>query len=135
VGLDRLVQEASSRVRRYLPAEASEAARRGALIVDIRSADERRRAGVVPGAVHVPRTVLEWRVASVEWNNPVLDGARLILVCEHGYSSVLAAAALVDLGCDCGDVLGGFEAWVVAGLATKVAGRDHQGLPGMGPPD
>jgi rhodanese-related sulfurtransferase len=135
VGLDRLFQEASNRIRRYLPAEAFEAARHGALIVDIRSADERRRAGVIPGAVHVPRSVLEWRVASVEWNNPLLDGARLILVCEHGYSSVLAAATLVELGCDCGDVVGGFEAWAAAGLPTKPARPDDGGLPGMGPPD
>jgi rhodanese-related sulfurtransferase len=135
VGLDRLFQEASNRIRRYLPAEAFEAARHGALIVDIRSADERRRAGVIPGAVHVPRSVLEWRVASVEWNNPLLDGARLILVCEHGYSSVLAAATLVELGCDCGDVVGGFEAWAAAGLPTKPARPHDGGLPGMGPPD
>jgi rhodanese-related sulfurtransferase len=135
VSVDRLFEEASKRIRRYLPAEAFEAARHGALIVDTRSSDERRRAGVIPGALHVPRTVLEWRVASVEWKNTALEGARLILVCEHGYSSVLAAATLVDLGCDCGDIVGGFEAWAASGLPTKPAGPEHVGLPGMGPPD
>jgi rhodanese-related sulfurtransferase len=135
MGVDRLFEDARSRIRRYLPAEAFEAARHGALIVDIRSTGERRANGVIPGAVHVPRTVLEWRVASVEWKNPALDGARLILVCDHGYSSVLAAATLVELGCDCGDIDGGYEAWGAAGLPTKPAGPEHEGLPGMGPPD
>ena len=135
MGIDRLFEDAGRRIRRYLPAEAFEAARHGALVVDIRSTDARRRDGVIPGAVHVPRTVLEWRVASVEWKNPALEGARLILVCDHGYSSVLAAATLVELGCECGDVIGGFEAWAAAGLRTKHAGPEHDGLPGMGPPD
>jgi rhodanese-related sulfurtransferase len=135
VGVDQLFEEASRRIRRYLPAEAFEAARHGALIVDIRDGDARRASGVIPGAVHVPRTVLEWRVASVEWRNPALEGARLILVCDHGYSSVLAAATLVDLGCDCGDIVGGLEAWAAAGLPVKPAGPEHEGLPGMGPPD
>lgn len=135
MGVDHLFEEASRRIRRYLPAEAFEAARHGALIVDIRSGDARRANGVIPGAVHVPRTVLEWRVASVEWKNPALEGARLILVCDHGYSSVLAAATLVELGCDCGDIVGGLDAWVAAGLPTKPAGPEHEGLPGMGPPD
>jgi len=135
MGVDHLFEQASRRIRRYLPQEAFEAARHGALIVDIRTTDARRAHGVIPGAVHVPRNVLEWRVASVEWKNPALEGARLILVCDHGYSSVLAAATLVQLGCDCGDIAGGFEAWVAAGLPTKPAGDEHDGLPGMGPPD
>ena len=135
MGVDHLLEEASSRIRRYLPAEAFEAARHGALIVDIRDTESRRRDGVIPGAVHVPRTVLEWRVASVEWKNPALDGARLILVCDHGYSSVLAAATLVELGCECGDIVGGFESWAAAGLPVKPAGPEPDGLPGMGPPD
>jgi len=135
VGIDDLLQQASARIRRYLPAEAFEAARHGALIVDIRDHESRRRDGVIPGALHVPRSVLEWRVASVEWKNPALEGARLILVCDHGYSSVLAAATLVELGCDCGDIVGGFEAWAAAALPTKPAGPPAEGLPGMGPPD
>jgi rhodanese-related sulfurtransferase len=135
MGVDHLIEQASGRIRRYLPAEAFEAARHGALILDIRTSDARRANGVIPGAVHVPRSVLEWRVASVEWRNPALEGARLILVCDHGYSSVLAAATLVELGCECGDIVGGFDAWVAAGLPTTPAGPEAEGLPGMGPPD
>jgi rhodanese-related sulfurtransferase len=129
--LDDLLAEATSRIRRYSPAEARDA---DATLVDIRSGDARERDGVIPGAYHVPRTVLEWRVASRDWRNTELDGKRLILVCDHGYSSILAAAALADLGIDAGDLDGGFEAWVAAGLpVTRPAGYD--GLPGTGPPD
>jgi rhodanese-related sulfurtransferase len=129
--LDELLAAAENRIRRYTPEEAvgSDAA-----LVDIRSQDARERDGAIPGAYHVPRTVLEWRVASEAWRNTELDGRRLVLVCDHGYSSVLAAAALVELGRECGDVIGGFEAWVAAGLPVTAA-RTHVGLPGMGGPD
>ncbi|HZQ81036.1 MAG TPA: rhodanese-like domain-containing protein [Gaiellaceae bacterium] len=129
--LDELLAAAEARIRRYTPAEAQAA---DAAIVDIRSQDARVRDGAIPGAYHVPRTVLEWRVASEEWRNPQLDSRPLILVCDHGYSSVFAAAALLELGRDAGDVLGGFEAWAAAGLPVTAA-RAWDGLPGMGGPD
>ena len=132
--LEELLAAATARIRRYTPHEAQAAAEHGALIVDIRSQDARARDGAIPGARHVPRTVLEWRVASPEWSNPELRGRRLILVCDHGCSSILAAASLVDLGAEAGDVVGGFEAWLAAGLPTT-APHPAAGLPGMGPPD
>jgi len=130
-GLDELFTAAAAAICRYRPADA-QAAR--AAILDIRGQDARERDGVVPGAYHVPRTVLEWRVASREWRNTALDGRPLILLCDHGYSSVLAAAALLQLGREAGDVEGGFEAWRDAGLPVSRA-RRWDGLPGMGPPD
>ncbi|MFL5952637.1 MAG: rhodanese-like domain-containing protein [Gaiellaceae bacterium] len=134
--LDELIAGATARIHRYLPAEAQAAAEHGAALVDIRSGESRRRFGVIPGAVHVPRTVLEWRVASEQWCNPALVGERLILVCDQGYSSALAAATLVNLGRDCGDVVGGFDAWLAAGLPVAEAPEDEDtGLPGMGQPD
>ncbi|HET7568158.1 MAG TPA: rhodanese-like domain-containing protein [Gaiellaceae bacterium] len=129
--LDDLLADAARRIRRYTPAQALAA---DAAILDIRSQDARERDGAIPGAHHVPRTVLEWRVASEEWRNPALDERELILVCDHGYSSVLAAATLVELGRAAGDVTGGFEAWRAAGLPVT-APRAWDGLPGMGPPD
>jgi rhodanese-related sulfurtransferase len=129
--LDDLLADAARRIRRYTPAEARAS---GAAILDIRSHDARKRDGVIPGAYHVPRTVLEWRVASAEWRNTELDGRKLILVCDHGYSSVLAAAGLVELGRDAGDVRGGFEAWRADGLAVG-SSTSWEGLPGMAPPD
>ena len=110
----------------------------GALIVDLRSSDERRRHGVVPGSVHIPRSVLEWRADPTSgWHNPHLEGrGRLILLCAEGYSSSLAAASLVDLGrAGAGDVVGGFRAWRVAGLPVAAAPEDDGAMPGMGGPE
>ena len=115
------------------PGEAHAAAAAGALIVDIRADLDRERAGVVPGSLHVPRTVLEWRLdPGSPWRSPhapPLDRP-VILICDHGYSSSLAAATLVELGfADAGDVIGGFEAWREAGL--PVAGAPSARAPGM----
>jgi rhodanese-related sulfurtransferase len=91
----------------------------------------------VPGALHIPRTVLEWRVApESRWRTPHLAGTeQLVLLCDEGYSSSLAAAGLLELGVDAGDVIGGFEAWVTAERSVKPVGEPWTGLPGMGPPD
>jgi rhodanese-related sulfurtransferase len=134
VTLQELLAAAEARIRRYTPEEALAAAAHGAAIVDIRSSDARTRDGVVPGAHHVPRTVLEWRAVPNDWANPQLDGRRLILICDHGFSSVLAASTLVELGVEAGDVVGGFEAWRAAALPTRPP-TPFDGLPGMGPPD
>lgn len=134
MSLNELFDEARGRIRRYTPEEAYAAAQEDAVIVDIRERHSRERDGVIPGAFHVPRTVLEWRVASDEHRNPALEGKRLILVCDHGYSTVLAAATLVELGVEAGDIIGGFEAWQAAGLATAFA-MPFDGRPGTGPPD
>jgi rhodanese-related sulfurtransferase len=96
-----MLAEARSRIPRYTPAEA--AAADDILLVDLRSTDERREHGVIPGSVHVPRSVLEWRADPTSENhNPELAGKRLVLVCAQGYSSRLAAASLVQLGVDAG---------------------------------
>jgi rhodanese-related sulfurtransferase len=131
--IDQLLASARARIRRYEPREVPP----DAVLVDIRSADVRARTGVVPGAFHIPRTVLEWRVApSSEWRNPHVSGSEhVVLLCDHGYSSSLAAANLLDLGVDAGDVIGGFEAWAAAGLPVRRARGAWTGLPGMGSPD
>jgi rhodanese-related sulfurtransferase len=126
---------ARARIDRYSPAEA--AAAEGAVLVDLRCGDIRARDGIIPGSVHVPRSVLEWRCdPSSGYANPVLPGRRLILVCEQGYSSSLAAAALRELGVDAGDLEGGYAAWAAAGLPTRPCVESTQaGLPGMGGPE
>src|SRR5262245_20289513 len=137
--VDDLLSDARARIRRYSPAEAFAAARGGALLVDIRSADERARDGVVPGSLHVPRTVLEWRAdpASAWRNNRLGDLEReLILLCAHGFSSSLAAASLVEIGfARAGDVVGGFEAWREDRLPVVAASFVDARVPGSGPPD
>jgi rhodanese-related sulfurtransferase len=113
-----MLAEARARIVRYSPAEA--AVDGDILLVDLRSADERTRDGVIPGSKHVPRSVLEWRAdPTSEWRDPELEGRRLVLVCAEGYSSSLAAAALVELGVDAGDLDGGFERWAAEGLPVQ----------------
>ena len=141
LSLDELLERARSRIQRLTPAEAYEAARGGALIVDIRSDTDREHTGVIPGSLHVPRTVLEWRLApDSPWRNPHVGGLERIVVvlCDHGYSSSLAAATLVDLGySSAGDVVGGFEAWQASGLPTvpPVRRRVPTTLAGMDAPE
>ena len=136
-----LLAEARRVIQRFDPETAwADASAGESLIVDIRSEDERRRDGVVPGSLHVPRTVLEWRAdPESRWSNANVAGSgrRLVLLCAHGWSSSLAAATLVDLGHgDAGDVEGGFEAWIAAGLPRAPANERPPGvLPGMTPPD
>jgi rhodanese-related sulfurtransferase len=140
--LDQLLEEARARIERLEPTAALAALEGGALLVDIRSDPDRERDGVVPGSLHIPRTVLEWRVAPESpWRNPHACGLdeRIVLMCSHGYSSSLAAATLGELGFSrAGDVIGGYEAWRAAGLPTAAAPARHRGpgeLAGMAPPD
>ncbi len=132
--------QARARIVRLEPKDALAAASAGTLLIDIRSQDARERGGVIPGSLHIPRSVLEWRVdPDSAWRNPGVGGVEqpILLVCDQGYSSVLAAASLVELGfAGAGDVVGGFEAWAAAGLPTRPAPVARPvGLPGMGAPD
>jgi len=125
------------RIHRYEPGEARAAVARGAILVDLRSADERERQGVIPGSVHVPRSVLEWRLdPDSEHRNPSVCGLEreLILVCADGWSSSLAVASLKELGFRrVGDLAGGFRAWQEAGLPARPAEPEEDaGPPGMG---
>jgi rhodanese-related sulfurtransferase len=137
--VDDLLADARARIRRYEPAEALAAQRAGALLVDTRSVDERRRDGIVPGSLHVPRSVLEWRLdPASRWHNPHASDLdrEVVLLCAHGYSSTLAAATLAELGFrSVGDVVGGFEAWAATGLPVVPAPDSAAALPGSGPPD
>ncbi len=105
-----MLAEARGRITRYTPEEVR--ANPDLLVVDIRSADERERTGVISGSKHVPYSVVQWRADQTsQWRDPELAGRRLVLVCAEGYSSSLAAASLVELGVDAGDLIGGYEAW------------------------
>jgi rhodanese-related sulfurtransferase len=138
--LAQLLADASTRIERLEPAEAYAATEAGALLVDIRADADRERDGVVPGSLHIPRTVLEWRLApDSESRSPHVAGPeqRVVILCDHGCSSVLAAASLADLGfAQVGDVVGGYAAWQEAGLPTKAAPERRAAgeLPGMAPP-
>ena len=119
--IDDLLVEARARLDRVEPAAARDAAQNGAVLVDIRSELHRDEHGTIPGAVHHPRNVLEWRLDPASgYSDPALSGdldRRLILVCHEGYQSSLAAAIAQDLGfANATDLIGGFEAWRDAGL-------------------
>jgi MFS family permease len=136
-----LLAEAQRRIApRFDPRDAFEAAQEGAVLVDLRSADERRRDGVVPGSIHIPRSVLEWRLdPDSGYSNPhVRLEQRVIVFCAHGFSSSFAAATLRDLGCRTStDIVGGFAGWKAAGLPVldmREDDPDESQLPGMGPP-
>lgn len=138
--LAALVAVAEARVDRLEPVAAWEEAERGALIVDVRSEVCRSRDGVVPGALHVPLTVFPWRLApDSAWRSTWApeSSRRVIVLCDHGYSSVLAAAMLADLGfARPADVVGGYEAWRASALPTRPGPPpEAAALPGMGPPD
>jgi rhodanese-related sulfurtransferase len=137
-----LLAEAQRRIApRLEPEEAFEAVRNGAVLIDLRAHDERRRAGIVPGSIHIPRSVLEWRLdPDSGYSNPhVRPDERIIVFCADGFSSSFAAATLRELGCRTAtDIAGGFAGWKAAGLPVRDA-RDHEELderelPGMGPP-
>ncbi len=120
-----LLTAARARLARLEPAAAHEAIARGALAVDTRCTDSRRTTGVIPGSVHIPLSVLYWRLApgSGRRNVRLADRDRqVIVVCAHGYSSSLAAATLIDLGFTrATDLAGGYEAWAAAGLPIEAA--------------
>ena len=131
--LDDLLAAARARIERIEPTEAWAAAADGAYIVDVRSAP----AQLVPGSLLIPRTVLEWRLdpdsAARSPYAPEL-GDRVLLLCDHGESSSLAAATLVDLGFSRpGDIVGGFAAWVEAGPARSRCHAGGRGTAGNGP--
>jgi rhodanese-related sulfurtransferase len=118
--IDRVLEAARARLRRLDPSEALAAAERGALLVDIRPEASRRAEGGLPGAVVVERTVLEWRLDPTSPDRlPQFSDrdAHIVIVCNEGYSSSLAAASLQDLGLvNATDLDGGFRAWKRAGL-------------------
>jgi rhodanese-related sulfurtransferase len=119
--INDLLAAARERLERVGPADAAAAAERGAVLIDVRTEDQRRADGVIPGALWHPLHVLEWRVDPTSgYGDPALGDdpdRHLILVCHEGYSSSLAAATLQDLGFSrATDLIGGFLAWRAAGL-------------------
>ena len=125
--IDGLLEAARRRLHRLEPSQAFEAMREGALVVDIRSESQQARDGLVPGAVVCPRNVLEWRLDPASGHtHPGLRDAlerRVVLLCDEGYQSSLAAATLQDLGfTGATDVAGGFQAWREAGLPVEPPG-------------
>jgi rhodanese-related sulfurtransferase len=131
----KTVDELLARARAMLPyrlspAEALRAQASGALLIDIRGDDQRRDNGLIPGAIVLPRNCLEWRCdPASEWRHPAITrrDLHIILVCDQGYQSSLAAATLQQIGLiHATDLDGGFTAWAAADLPVITsATADH----------
>ena len=123
--IDEILEEAREQLDRVNPEQARDAVDHdGAVLVDIRSDNQRAQDGVIPGAMHHPRNVLEWRLdPESEQPDPDLSGdfdRRVIIVCDEGYASSLAAAVAQELGYrNATDLAGGFQAWRAAGFPVE----------------
>lgn len=119
-GIDEILAAARARLVRARPAGAYRAQRAGAILVDIRPAAQRAEHGEIPGAVVIERNVLEWRLDPRSDARLSFAGSYdlpVIVVCQEGYTSSLAAACLLDLGLHrATDLDGGYAAWQAAGL-------------------
>lgn len=102
------------------------------LVVDTRTHTDRDRMGVIPGSIHVPRTVLEWHLDPANgYLHPAVTGfdQPLVLVCNGGYSSSLSAASLRQLGfTNVRDLIGGVRAWTHGGHAVQAPDHAHLDL-------
>jgi rhodanese-related sulfurtransferase len=120
--VSELLETARAEITRFTPREAFEHTRAGALLIDIRPRAQRDEHGSVPDALCIERNVLEWRLdpSSDHRIAQVVDHDRCVIVlCQQGYASSLAAASLHALGYTLvGDVIDGFDGWQAAGLPT-----------------
>ncbi|MFI6490741.1 rhodanese-like domain-containing protein [Streptomyces sp. NPDC050564] len=126
VGIDELLEQVRERLDRVEAKEAYEAAQAGeVLLVDTRYAALRERDGLIPGALVVERNELEWRLdpqGSHRSPEATSHDLRVVVFCNEGYASSLAAASLRQLGLRrATDLVGGFQAWKAAGFPVTAA--------------
>lgn len=122
LGINDLLAAARARLHRVDPATTAAALRAGAVLIDIRPAAQRAEHGDIPDALVIERNVLEWRLdPRSDARLPFADryDLEVIITCQEGYTSSLAAAALQDLGLHrATDLAGGYAAWRAAGFPT-----------------
>jgi rhodanese-related sulfurtransferase len=123
--VQELVAAAKSRVREIDHAELEAMLAKGAPLIDVREPGEFAE-GRIPGAVNIPRGVLEFEVDGHPAVNCVKDAALshrdapVVLSCRSGARSALAAAALKDLGfAEPVSLAGGFSGWIAAGRSVE----------------
>jgi len=128
--IDSLLERERVHLHRLTARQAADAAQaEGALLVDIRYAALRDRDGVIPGALIVERNELEWRLdPQGDYRLPDVTGHDLpvVVICNEGYASSLAARSLQALGLHrATDLIGGFQAWAAAGLPVTAPTPDN----------
>lgn len=125
IGIEELLERVREGLDRVGPQEAYDSAAAGALLVDIRYAALRERDGLIPGALVIERNELEWRLdprGSHRAPEATSHDRRIVVICNEGYASSLAAASLRQLGLHrATDLDGGFQAWRAAGLPVTPA--------------
>jgi len=118
--IDRVLDDARTRLSRLAAGEVPAALARGALLVDIRPQAQRDHEGDVPAALVIERNVLEWRcdpTSDARLPQAVGDDVEWVVLCSEGYTSSLAAASLRDLGLHrATDVIGGYHALRAEGV-------------------
>lgn len=108
-----LVAAAKARVQEISVADAEQAIRDADAVIDVREQDE-FAAGHLPGAMHMSRGMLEFKISST----PALNtrDLKLVVYCKTSGRAALAACALADMGyVNITSIAGGFDAWVAAG--------------------
>ena len=136
--IDEILASARARLTRLMPREAFGETAAGGVLIDIRPAAQRAAQGEIPRSTIVERNHLEWRLDPCsDARLPWVTGYdhRIIVFCVDGYTSSLAAAALLDLGLyRATDVIGGYRAWMAEGLPSAAAGAGTVTLaPGAAP--
>jgi rhodanese-related sulfurtransferase len=104
--IEDVLAEAQAAIPRYTPSQARDAAADGAILVDVRPLEQRRRDGLDPAS--------RWRIPELARRD-----VPVILICDEGYQTSLAAVVLRRLGVDAGDVIGGVQGWIEAGLPVS----------------
>ena len=137
-GIGEILASARARLLRLTPRQAFGEVSSGGVLIDIRPAAHRADEGEIPGSTVVERNHLEWRLdPGSDARLPWVTGYehRVIVICQEGYTSSLAAAALQDLGLHrATDVIGGFRAWTAEGLPAAAGGAGTVTLaPGAAP--
>lgn len=123
--VESFLAEARAEIDRIEPAEAAALAAGGALLVDIRPHANRLAEGEIADAVPIERIVLEWRLdpGGDHRIEGFTEDTRVIVFCNEGYSSSLAARDLRRVGLPlAADLVGGFRAWAAAGLPVVAGG-------------
>ena len=122
--IDTVLESARDRLTRLDARDVPVALDRGALLVDIRPAAQRAREGDVSAALVIERNVLEWRcdpTSDARLPEAVGDDVEWVILCSEGYTSSLAAAALLDLGLHrATDVVGGYQALKTTGVLAQL---------------
>ena len=121
--LEDLLAQSRRGLRRSTAAELRVALQQGRtdlVVLDTRTPTDRARHGCIEGSIHAPRTTLEWRVDPTSAAAfDIIDGfdQTIVVVCNQGYSSSLAAATLQQLGfANATDLVDGMVGWIAAGF-------------------